>query len=116
MATWLQTTNKNKSRFSIEKIPVVTRMGDINARLDQSDEKVNKRYAKLKANIDKNNNELTRLREGIEQGISAFKENQKKTQESLDNILAILPLHISFPPSSHNPPLRPLQYTSSKYA
>ena len=59
MVGWLQTANKNKSRFSTEKIPAVARMGDINARLDQLDEKVNKRYAELKVDIDKNNNKLT---------------------------------------------------------
>ena len=107
MAGWLQTSNKNKSKFNIEKFPVVARMGDVNARLDQLDEKVNKRYTELEADIDKNNNELTGLKAGIEQGISALKAEQKKTQESLDNILVGLP--------SHNPH-RPLQYTTSKYA
>ena len=66
MACWLQTTNQNKSRFSVKKTLVVVRMGDINARLDQLDEKVNIRYAKFKAGINKNNNELTRLKAGIE--------------------------------------------------
>ena len=103
MVGWLQTTNKNKSRFSSEKIPVVAKMGDINARLDQLDDKVNKRYAKLKADINKNNNELTGLKARIEQGISAVKAKQKKTQESLNSILARLLSHISFPPPSHNP-------------
>ena len=101
-----RTSNKNKSRFSMEKIPVVTKM-DVNARLDQLDEKVNKKYVELKAEIDKNNNALTRLKTGIQQGINALKADQKKTQESLDNILVRLPLHASVPPSRHNPPLYP---------
>ena len=33
-------------------------MGDVNTRLDQLDEKVNKKYAELKVEIDKNNNAL----------------------------------------------------------
>ena len=66
MVGWLQTGNTNKLRFSTEKIPVVARMGDINARLDQLDEKVNKRYVELKEDIDKNNNELTGLKAGLD--------------------------------------------------
>ena len=67
MVGWLQTTNKNKSRFSIEKIPVVARMGDINARLDQLDEKINNRYVELKEDIETNDNELTWSMAGIDQ-------------------------------------------------
>ena len=103
----LQTANKNRSRFSTEKILVVARMGYVNARLDQLDEKVNKKYAELKAEINKNNNALARLKAWIEQGISALKEDQNKTQESLDIILARLPPHTSFPPPIHNPHLDP---------
>ena len=72
MAGWLQTANKNKSRFSAEKILVVAKIRDINARLDQLDKKVNKRYAELKVDIDKNNNELTGLKVGLKQGINAL--------------------------------------------
>ena len=72
---------------------------------------VNKKFAELKVEIVKNNNALTStvtgLKAGIEQGISALKENQKKTQESLDIILARLLPHTSFFPPSHNPHLDP---------
>ena len=98
MVGWLQIANKNKSRFNTEKIPVV----DINARLDQLDEKVNKRYAELKADIDKKNNELIGLKTGLEQGISTLQEEKKKTQETLNTILARLLLHTSIPPPSYN--------------
>ena len=33
-------------------------MGDVNARLAQLDEKINKKYAELKDKVDKNNNKL----------------------------------------------------------
>ena len=79
-----------------------TRMEDINAKLDQLDEKVNKRYAELKADIDKNRNELTGLKAGVEQGINTLQAKQKKTQESINTILARLPSHTSFPPPSYN--------------
>ena len=55
------------------------------------DEKANKKYAKLKAEIDKNNNALmstvTGLKAGIEKGISVLKADQKKTQEYLEQYL-----------------------------
>ena len=53
MVGWLQTTNKNKSRFNTKKILVVAKLRDINARLEQLDEKVNNIYGELKADIDK---------------------------------------------------------------
>ena len=69
-------------------------MGDVNAKLDQLDEKVNKKYVELKVDFEKKNNMLTStvagLKAGIEQGINALKADQKKTHEYLDNILAIL--------------------------
>ena len=58
MVGWLQTTNKNKSRFTVEKVLVVAKMGDVNAGLDQLD----KKYEELKTDIDKNNNDLTGLK------------------------------------------------------
>ena len=91
----------------MEKIIVLARMGDVNARLDQLDEKVNKKYAEFKAEFDKNNNALTRLKPRIEKWFSALKADQKNTQESLDNIFAKLPPHTSFPPPSYNPPVDP---------
>ena len=111
MVGWEWIANKNKSRFSIEKIPATTKMGDVNAILDQLGKMVNKKYAELKAEIEKNNNALTStiagLKIGIEQGIKVLKEDEKKNQEYLDNILAKLQLHTSVPPPSHNPPLDP---------
>ena len=73
--SWLQTANKNKSRFIARKIPVVTKMGDVNAILDQSE----KKYAELKADIDKNNNDLTGHKAGLDQGISTLQAEQRKT-------------------------------------
>ena len=98
MASWLQTANKNKSRFNTEKIPVIAKMGDINDRLDQLD----KKYAELKANIDKNNNDLIGLKAGLDQGISTLQAEQRKTQETLNIILARLSSHTSNPPPSYN--------------
>ena len=83
MAGWLQTTNKNKSRFIGEKIPVVAKMGDINARLAQLD----KKYAELKADIDKNNNDLTGLKARLDQRhqyiASRTKEDTRNSQHYL---------------------------------
>ena len=105
------TTNKNKSRFSVEKNLIVTRMGDVNSRLDQLDEKVNKIYTELKEKIEKHNNALTSTVRGIKawikKWINALKADQKKNQESLEYILARIQLHTSIPPPSHNPPLDP---------
>ena len=65
----------------------------------------------MKAEIEKNNNVLTStvigLKLGIEQGITALNEDQKKTQEYLNNFLARLSLHTSFLPPSHNPGVDP---------
>ena len=71
--------NKNKSMFNTKKSRLVVRMGDINSLLDQLDEKVNNRYAELKANIEKNNNDLIGLKVGLEQGIDTLHAEQKKT-------------------------------------
>ena len=73
-------------------------MGDINARLDQLD----KKYAELKVDIDKNNNDLTGLKARLDQGITTLHAKQKKTQETLHMILARLSAPTSNPPPSYN--------------
>ena len=57
MASWHRTLNKNKPTFSAEKIPAITRSMD--AWFDQINEKINKNYEELHANIKQTSDNLT---------------------------------------------------------
>ena len=92
MASWHHTLNKNKSTFSAEKIPAITRSMD--ARFDQINEKINKNHEKLHEKIKQTSDNLTsswtQITSGMENTFLTLQEDQKKNQVVLTSILDIL--------------------------
>ena len=80
MAGSYHTANKNKSTFSAEKIPAITRSMD--TRFNQINEKINKNYEELQAKIKQTSDNLTsnwtQFTSPIENSSLTLQEDQKK--------------------------------------
>ena len=110
MVSWHQTTNKNKSTFSADKIPITRSM---DACFNQINEKINKNYEELQAKIKQTSDNLTstwtQITSRMENTFLTLQEDQKKNQAVLTTILDRLQisndLHPKFPrtPKQPNP-------------
>ena len=89
MANWHRTLNKNKSTFSAEKIPAITRTMD--TRFNQINEKINKNYEEIHLKIKQTNDNLTskwtQFTSRMENSFLTLQEDQKKNQAILTTIL-----------------------------
>ena len=102
MASWHRTLNKNKSTFSVEKIPAITRSMD--DQFDQINEKINKNYEdlqeKIKQTSDKLTSKWTQFTSRIENSFLTLQEDQDKNQAVLTAILDRLQISNDLQPKS----------------
>ena len=109
MASWHRTLNKNKSTFSVEKIPAITR--SMVAQFDQINEKINKNYEELHVKIKQTNDDLTskwtQFTSRIENSFLTLQEDQNKNQAVLTAILDILQILNDLQPNSPRTPEQP---------
>ena len=102
VASWHRTLNKNKSMFSAEKIPAITRTMD--TRFNQINEKINKNYEELHAKIKQTSDNLTsnwiQFTSRIENSFLTLQEDQKKSQVVLTPILDRLQISNDLQPNS----------------
>ena len=106
MVSWHHTLNKNKSTFSAEKIPSITRSMD--ARFDQINEKINKNHEELHEKIKQTSDNLTskwtQFTSWIENSFLTLQEDQKKNQAVLTAILDRLQILNDLQPNSPRTP------------
>ena len=120
MVSWHHTLNKNKSMFSTEKIPAITRSMD--TWFDQINEKINKNneelHEKIKQTSDKLTSKWTQFTSRIENRFLTLQEDQKKNQAVLNTILDRLQISNDLQPNSPRTPeqLDPLFNMSSSNA
>ena len=108
MAGWYHTTNKNKSTFSAEKIPITRSM---DARFDHINEKIKKNYEELQAKIKQTSDNLTstwtQITSRMDNTFLTLQEDQKKNQAILTAILDKLQISNDPHPNSPRTPKQP---------